>query len=65
MPQKGDFMLEKYDDVITVDDLCKILHIGKKLAYRLIKDGTIPARQLGRVYRIPKTAVEKYLLMQG
>ena len=58
-------MLDKYDDVLTVEQLCEILHIGKRLAYQLLKDGAIPSRRLGRIYRIPKKAIENYLMMQG
>lgn len=58
-------MLDKYDDVLTVEQLCEVLHIGKKLAYQLLKDGTIPSRRLGRIYRIPKKAIVNYLMMQG
>ena len=54
-------MLEKYKDVLTIEELCEALKIGKRLAYKLVHEGTIPARRLGRIYRIPKTAVIQYL----
>lgn len=54
-------MLEKYPDVIDITDLCKILRISRRLAYRLMKEGRIPYRKLGREYRISKKALMNYL----
>ena len=58
-------MLENYKDVLTVKELCEALQIGKRLAYTLLRDGTIPARRIGRIYRISKKAVIDYLTAQG
>ena len=30
-------MLEEYDDVLTVEELCEALHIGRNSAYQLLK----------------------------
>ena len=54
-------MLEKYKDVLGVEDLCEILGIGKNTAYKILKDNTIPNRRIGRKYIIPKCGVIKYL----
>lgn len=62
--RKERYMLEQYKDVLTVDELCEVLQIGKKLAYQLIHSGVIPARRLGRIYRISKKAVIDYLTEQ-
>lgn len=58
-------MLEQYKDVLTVEELCEVLQIGKKLAYRMIRSGEIPARRLGRIYRISKKSVIDYLSNQN
>ena len=58
----GGIMLEDFKDVLTIEELCDALHIGKRLAYKLVHDGTIPARRIGRIYRIPKSAVLQYLI---
>ena len=57
----GGSMLEKYDDILTVKELCEVLHIGRKLAYSLLQNGEIESRKIGRIYRIPKASVIKYL----
>ena len=58
-------MLENFKDVLTVEELCEALKIGKRLAYSLLKEGTIPSRRIGRIYRIPKNAIIDYLTAQG
>ena len=46
-------MLEKYADVLTIQELEEALKIGRRLAYTLVRDGTIPSKKIGRIYRIP------------
>lgn len=53
-------MLENYNDVINVNDLCKILGISRKTAYKLLKE-EIPHRRIGSLYRISKQAVLQYI----
>ena len=47
--------------VITVEDLARLLAIGKNTAYQLVRSGTIKSIKVGRTYRIPRAAVEEYL----
>lgn len=47
--------------VFTVEDLVKILDIGKSSAYALVRSGTIRSVRIGRIYRIPKAALDEYL----
>lgn len=54
-------MLESYQDVLDIKDMCKVLRIGRKTAYRLLQDGQIPYRKIGRNYKIRKDAVITYL----
>lgn len=54
-------MLEEYRDLLTVEDLCEILMIGKNSAYTLLGKGAIPAFRIGRCWKIPKEAVKAYL----
>lgn len=39
----------------------EMLQIGQVLAYRLVKDGVIKAKKVGREYKIPKSSVIDYL----
>ncbi len=54
-------MLEQYDDVISVKELCEILRIGRNRAYELLQTNQIKGFQMGRPWKIPRIAVEEYL----
>ena len=55
-------MFEKYPDVVSVSELCKMLgDISKKLAYRLLANGNIFSVRVGRTYKIPKVSVIAYM----
>ena len=54
-------MLNKYNDILTVEELCEVLRIGKNTAYKLLKSGEIKSIKIGKVYKIPKKSVRKYL----
>lgn len=54
-------MLEQYDDVISVKELCEILRIGRNRAYELLQTNQIRGFQMGRPWKIPKIAVEEFL----
>lgn len=54
-------MLESYNDVLVIDDVMKILDIGRNSAYKLINDGTIKSMRIGRNIRIPKVCMVDFL----
>lgn len=54
-------MLDEYRDVLTVNELCEILMIGKNSAYTLLGTHKIAAFRIGRCWKIPKVAVITYL----
>lgn len=55
-------MLESYDDILTVDEACEALKIGKNALYDLLNSGALKAMRNGRVWRIPKKAVRDYIV---
>lgn len=57
-------MLNQYGDILTVEDLSEFLFIGRNRAYELLKTQQIKGFQIGRVWKIPKFAVEEYLTHQ-
>lgn len=54
-------MLKNYSDILEVKDICEILHISLKSAYRLIHNGEIPSIKIGRHYRISKRALGNFI----
>ena len=53
--------MRRYDDVLTVNDLMDYLAIGKNTAYRLLRAKKIKAIKIGRIYKIPKANVQKFV----
>ncbi len=51
----------RWDDFLTVDELCELLKIGYNAAYTLLNSRTIKSFRNGRVWRIPKQAVIDYI----
>lgn len=49
------------NELVTIEELCKILHIGKSTAMKLINEGKIKAVKPGRRWIIPVDAIEVYI----
>lgn len=47
--------------VISVEQLAVVLGIGLNKAYQLVRSGNVRSIQIGRQYKIPKSALEAYL----
>jgi hypothetical protein len=58
-------MFEQYDDLVSVEDLCTTLAIGKNAAYKLLASGEMKCFRHNRVWKIPKQGVINYVLMQS
>ena len=54
-------IFKNYPDVLTIEDLQEMLHIGRNTAYGILKDGTIKTIKLGKRYIIPKISVIEFL----
>lgn len=54
-----------YPDVLDISQLCEILSIGAKTAYKLLRNGEIAHLRVGRAYRIPKCHLIAYLQSCG
>lgn len=54
-------MFQEYPDIVSVEELQVMLHIGRSAAYGMLGDGTIRAIKNGRRYIIPKVSVIEYV----
>ncbi len=54
-------MLDTYDELLTIDELCEVLQIGRNTAYQLLNSGFVPAFRIGRRWKIPKNSVQEVL----
>lgn len=58
-------MNNKSKDLITIEELCSLLSIGRNTAYRLLNENKIKAFRIGKVWKIPKMAIEDFILTQS
>ena len=50
-------MCEDLNEIITIEELMKLLNIGKNTAYKLLERGEIRAFILGNKWKIPRKSV--------
>lgn len=55
-------MFDAYGDVVGIDELTRMLGIGKNKAYSLIKNGEIKSFTIGKVKKIPKSWIVEYII---
>ena len=53
------------NELITVEELCNILSIGRNAAYTLLNENKIKAFRIGRIWKISRLAVEEFILTQS
>lgn len=56
-------MFANYPDIVSVDELMRMLKIGRNSAYKLLQDGTIKSFKVGNRYKIPKKEIIDYTLL--
>ena len=54
-------MLDNYSDILSLEDVCEILNIGKNAAYDLLRRQIIKGFKIGHVWKIPKEALNTYI----
>lgn len=54
-------MLEEYEDILSAQAVSYILGIGKNLTLKLLQSGEIPAKKVGKQWRILKSDLILYL----
>lgn len=57
-----------YDELpltLRVEDLMPILGIGRNTAYELVRSGQIRSIRIGRQLRVPKGALQTFLIQQN
>jgi excisionase family DNA binding protein len=57
----ADVTMENLPVVLTVDDLAEVLKIGHNAAYALTRSGKVRCVRIGKLIRIPQSALMEYL----
>ncbi len=60
-----ELQFDNYPDVVTPEDIQKMLRIGRNSVYDLLKQGKIKSLRVGKKYLIPKTSVINFLQTAG
>lgn len=58
---KSSEIFSEYSDIVTVDEVMKMLRLGKNTVYKLLKDDEIMNVKVGARYIIPKQSVIEFV----
>ena len=47
--------------ILTLEELCEQLSIGKNAAYELLRSEKIKAFRIKRIWKIPQTSINEYI----
>jgi excisionase family DNA binding protein len=54
--------MNRYDEVLTINEACEFLRISRPTLLRLLKNGSIRGFRIGkRVWRIRRSELEEYI----
>jgi len=53
--------ISDYPDILTVQEASELLGVSTKTVYKLLKNGQIEKRAVGREFKIPKINITDYL----
>ena len=56
---------EYYDTIITPYEAADMLNMGMNNLYKLLRSGKLKSVKNGRVYQIPKRAVQEYIIQES
>lgn len=54
-------MFENYPDIVNINELTEMLHIGRNKAYELVNDKKIKSIRIGKTHKIPKCYIIEYI----
>ena len=53
--------IQDYPDILTVEEVGEMLGVSTKTVYKLLREGRIENKRVGRAFRITKANVMNYL----
>ena len=54
-------LFRDFNDVVTIEDIMKMLHLGRTTVYELLKSGVIYSVKIGKKYIVPKQSIINFL----
>lgn len=58
-------MLDYCDTLITPEEAAELLGCGMNTIYKVLKSGKLKAMRIGRIWRIPRRAVQEYIIAES
>lgn len=49
------------NDILRIEDVMEYLNIGKNTIYSLLQSGELKAFRIGKLWKIPRKALEEYV----
>jgi len=53
------------ESLITIEELCDELMIGRNAAYKLLEERKIKGFRIGRIWKIPRESIKAYICEQS
>lgn len=53
------------ESLVTIEDLCEELMIGRNAAYSLLASNQIKGFRIGRIWKIPRESIRQYIREQS
>lgn len=53
--------MNQNEEIITLEEMCEILNIGKNTAYKLLSTQQITAFRIGKSWKIPRSSINSYI----
>ena len=58
-------MFDYYDTLITPEEAAELLGCGMNTIYKILKSGKLKAMRIGRIWKIPRRAVQEDILTES
>jgi excisionase family DNA binding protein len=55
----GEMVMDRDDEILTLDEIAAYLKIAKRTVYRLVQKGEIPAFKLGGTWRFRRSELDR------
>ena len=55
-------MLTEYPDLLSAEDVVKILSVSRQYVYQMIGDGSLFGIKIGKAYKVSKIRLIEYLI---
>ena len=54
-------MAEPAGEILTIEELAVYLKIPKSTLYKLVRDGSVPSKKVGKHWRFHKEAIDQWM----